>query len=243
MNTFWSYLSSISKGDKETLNLPANNLDHLLAKFFKDARKINGDEYKPDTLSGFQQSIQRFLSHGKSPLNILVQEEFQTSRKVLAAEQKSLVQKAGKGNRPNATHTDEDEDKLFQSGIWCFQSKSPAKSHVVVFIPPFRLYSQRGKPRVALGRRGTAATSCPRRPRKACLGKWTWDKVARKWPPASVPAKDLRNKHCKVSHKILQAFPGSLTQGNEATRFTILFLLSDTAVVMKKAKYGTWNHH
>ena len=46
MNTFWSYLSSISKGDKETLNLPANNLDHLLAKFFKDARKINGDEYK-----------------------------------------------------------------------------------------------------------------------------------------------------------------------------------------------------
>ena len=40
------------------------------------------------------------------------------SRKVLPAKRKNLVQKAGKGNRPNATRavTDEDEDKLFKSG-------------------------------------------------------------------------------------------------------------------------------
>ena len=103
MKTFQRYLSSISKGDEEILHLPADVLDHLLAKFFKDIRKINGDEYEPDTLSGFQRSIQRFLSDGKSPFNILVQKEFQMSRKVLAAKRKSLVQKAGKGNRPNAT--------------------------------------------------------------------------------------------------------------------------------------------
>ena len=118
MKTFQRYLSSISKGDKEILDLPADDLDHLLAKFFKDVRKINGDEYEPDTLSGFQRSIQRFLSDGKSPFNILEQKEFQMSRKVLAAKRKSLVQKAGKGNRPNATRslTDEEEDKLFKSG-------------------------------------------------------------------------------------------------------------------------------
>ena len=121
MKTFHGYLqlSSISKGDKEILNLPADDLDHLLAKFFKDVRKINGDEYEPDTLSGFQQSIQRFLSDGKSPFNILVQKEFQMSRKVLAAKRKSLVQKPGKGNRPNATRSltdEEEEDKLFKSG-------------------------------------------------------------------------------------------------------------------------------
>ena len=42
---------------------------------------------------------------------------FRCHAKVLAAKQKSLVQKAGKGNRPNATRslTDE-EDKLFKSG-------------------------------------------------------------------------------------------------------------------------------
>ena len=34
MKTFHRYLSSISKGDKEILNLPADDLDHLLAKFF-----------------------------------------------------------------------------------------------------------------------------------------------------------------------------------------------------------------
>ena len=69
------------------------------------------------TLSSFLRSIQRFLSDRKSPFDILEQKEFQMSRKVLAAKQKSLVQKAGKGNRPNATRslTDEEEDKLFKS--------------------------------------------------------------------------------------------------------------------------------
>ena len=49
---------------------------------------------------------------------ILFYKEFETSRKVLAAKRKSLVQKAGKGNRPNATRslTDDEEDKLFKSG-------------------------------------------------------------------------------------------------------------------------------
>ena len=48
MKTFQRYLSSISKGDVEILYLPADVLDHLLAKFFKDIRKMNGDEYEPD---------------------------------------------------------------------------------------------------------------------------------------------------------------------------------------------------
>ena len=66
MKTFQRYFSSISKGDVEILDLPADKLDRLLTKFFKDVRKIiiNGDEYEPDTLSGFQRSIQRFLSDG-----------------------------------------------------------------------------------------------------------------------------------------------------------------------------------
>ena len=81
---------------------------------------------EPDTLSGFQRSIQRFLSDGKSPFNILVHKEFEMSRKVLAAKRKSLVHKASKGNRSNATRslTDYEEDKLSESGQ--FGVSSPA---------------------------------------------------------------------------------------------------------------------
>ena len=76
MKTFQRYLSSISKGNVEILHLPADDLDHLLVRFFKDLCKINGYEYDPNTLSGFQQSIQWFLSEGKSLFSILVQKEF-----------------------------------------------------------------------------------------------------------------------------------------------------------------------
>ena len=57
MNNFKIYLTQIRQPYVNILNLQANELDHLLSKFFKDVRKINGREYKPDTLSGFQKSI------------------------------------------------------------------------------------------------------------------------------------------------------------------------------------------
>ena len=108
------------------MDLPTNELDHLLAKFFKDVRrKVNGEEYEPDTLSGFQRSIQRFLTENNSKYNVLRDSEFEKSRQVLAAKRKNLVNKAGKGNKPNATRaiTQEEEDKLFECGQ--FGSFSP----------------------------------------------------------------------------------------------------------------------
>ena len=53
-------------------------------------------------------------------MNILKDDEFAFSRKVLEAKRKNLVVQ-GKGNRPNATRLltkEEEEDKLFQSGIF-----------------------------------------------------------------------------------------------------------------------------
>ena len=44
-------------------------------------RKINGNLYEPDTLSGFQRRIQRFLSDAKFPFDILVHKEFEMSLK------------------------------------------------------------------------------------------------------------------------------------------------------------------
>ncbi len=66
MNNFYRYLAQINKRHINILNLQANELDHWLAKFFKDVRKINGEEYEPDTISGFQRSIQRFLTDSQS---------------------------------------------------------------------------------------------------------------------------------------------------------------------------------
>ena len=100
------YLTSIGK-NKVIENLHASELDHLLCKFFINARRVNNAEYEPDSLSGIQRSIQRFLVEKNSQLNILV----------LAAKRKELVNK-GKGNKPSAAMslTDEEENKLFDSG-------------------------------------------------------------------------------------------------------------------------------
>ena len=56
MKTFQCYVSSVREGDVEVLDLPTDDLDHILPEFFKGVRKINGDEYKPDTISGFQRT-------------------------------------------------------------------------------------------------------------------------------------------------------------------------------------------
>ena len=82
------------------------------------ARKKNGEEYEPATVSSFQRSIQRYLSEKKYAFNILKDNEFEKSRKVLAAKRKSLVHEHGKGNKPQAAQAiDEDEeDALFAAG-------------------------------------------------------------------------------------------------------------------------------
>lgn len=99
------------------MDLPSEELDHLLGKFFKDLRKINGEEYEPSTLTGLQKSIQRFLPDSGSKMNILKDDEFAFSQKVLEAKRKNLVVQ-GKGNRPNATRSLTEEEKLFQRGAF-----------------------------------------------------------------------------------------------------------------------------
>ena len=116
MKAFNHYLQTTNKQYLNILNLSATELDHLLSKFFKNIRKLNGEEYEPNTISSFQRSIQRFLRDNKSQFNILSDKEFELSRQVLVAKRKHLVNKAGKGNKPNTTRslTQKEEDKLFE---------------------------------------------------------------------------------------------------------------------------------
>ncbi|KAL9976390.1 hypothetical protein ACROYT_G013688 [Oculina patagonica] len=53
---FYRFLGSINKRNVQILDLPPEELDHLLEKFFKDVRKVSGDEYEPSTLTGLQRS-------------------------------------------------------------------------------------------------------------------------------------------------------------------------------------------
>ena len=106
MKTFNRYLSSINK-NIQVLDLPAADLDRILSKFFKlMSVKSMAKNMKLTRYQAFSEAyIQRFLSDGKSHFNVLIDKEFETSRKVLAAKRKSLLQKAGKGNRPNTTRS------------------------------------------------------------------------------------------------------------------------------------------
>ena len=113
MNTFLRHKEANSMKNEKIESLPAHELDHLLSKVFLNARKKNGEEYEPATVSSFQRSIQRYLSEKKYPFNILKDNEFEKSRKVLAAKRKSLVHDHGKGNKLQAAQAiDEDEEDV-----------------------------------------------------------------------------------------------------------------------------------
>ena len=74
--------------------------------------------YEPSTLTSFQRSLQRYLKDKGSKLNILKDNEFSKSRKVLLAKKKQLVEESAKGIRPRAAReiAEEEEDLLFTSG-------------------------------------------------------------------------------------------------------------------------------
>ena len=65
----WKKFCESLKESRAIENIPANELDLLLSKFFMSVHKQNGTEYEPGTLSGFQRSFQRYL-HEKGSLRI-----------------------------------------------------------------------------------------------------------------------------------------------------------------------------
>ena len=118
MNILQRYMKTINMENVNIENLPPSELNHLLSKFFIHARKKDGEEYEPDTLSSYQRSIHRYLGDKKSKVNILKDEELEESRKVLVAKRRVLVHKHGKGNKPQAAEalSEIEEDALFNSG-------------------------------------------------------------------------------------------------------------------------------
>lgn len=117
VNTFSRYWKVYENEEREVHDIPLSQLDTLLCKFFIHVRRKDGKEYEPSTLTSLQRSLQRHLTGKGVKFNILRDEQFDRSRKVLASKRKELVSQ-GLGNKPNATRalTDSEEDKLWAEG-------------------------------------------------------------------------------------------------------------------------------
>ncbi|CAB4045682.1 Hypothetical predicted protein, partial [Paramuricea clavata] len=111
----------LSRNEGRKLNeIPSNELNLLLCKFFMTITKKDGSVYEPSSLTSFQRSIQRHLNFSNSTLNIFKDVEFAKSRDVLLARKRQLVETHAKGNRPQACRalTEEEEELLFDKGLF-----------------------------------------------------------------------------------------------------------------------------
>lgn len=71
---------------------------HILHLFISGNK--DGNDYEPDTLTGFQNSIERHRRNNKVAVDLKKNDTFSHSRKVLETKRKQLKQE-GKGNKRN----------------------------------------------------------------------------------------------------------------------------------------------
>ena len=105
------------KEDRNFEDIPVNELDAVLCRFFAEIRKKCGDEYEPESLAVMQCSLDRHLKNCGRNYSILRDREFANSRQQLEAKARELRVK-GYGKRKHASHalSEADEEFLWQSG-------------------------------------------------------------------------------------------------------------------------------
>ena len=81
-------------------NISEQELDKLLAHFVLNARKQNGNEYEPDTLTSMLRTFDRLLREKGKHYSILTDIQFEKAREALSCKRKQL-RRAGKGQKPN----------------------------------------------------------------------------------------------------------------------------------------------
>ena len=98
--TFTKFISSV--GEKRPVeSIPPIELDRLLSRFFMEVVRVDGMPYQPDVLSTIHRGLKRYLDTKNYGKNILKDDIFDKSRKVLAARRKKL-KRDGYGGNPNA---------------------------------------------------------------------------------------------------------------------------------------------
>ena len=99
LNVFYRWAKTVN--ETRTLeNISEQELEKLLAHFVLNARKQNGDEYEPDTLTSMLRSFDRLLREKGKHYSILTDRQFAKAREALSCKRKQL-RRAGKGQKPN----------------------------------------------------------------------------------------------------------------------------------------------
>ena len=69
-------------------NIPADELNVHICRFFMQAKKKNGTAYEPNTLICFLRGLQRYLNDNSSSINVFKDQAFNKGREVLSAKRK-----------------------------------------------------------------------------------------------------------------------------------------------------------
>ena len=122
-NRLKKFCESVGK-NRELENIPPVELNKILCSFFMTAKRKDGKEYEPGSLTSFQNTLQHILVVRGSKINIKTDTEFEKSGKVPACKRKELTSN-GYGNHPNVARVLKQEEiyKLYQKGF--FGTASP----------------------------------------------------------------------------------------------------------------------
>ena len=122
-NRFCSWIKASHQENRPLTDIPPQTLDRYVSTYLMQVKKMNGDDYEPDTLTSIHRAINRKLEEEGYKFSLIRSEEFSTSKKVLEARGREL-KKAGKGNQPNKADalTENDEERLWPTGQLGFAS-------------------------------------------------------------------------------------------------------------------------
>ena len=91
MNSFNKFVSqTLNKENVQTELLNPTELNNLIGKFLLSIRKVDGEEYEPDTITSYHRGIERYLREHSYKYSIIKDREFEMSRSVLASKTKKL---------------------------------------------------------------------------------------------------------------------------------------------------------
>ena len=91
VRTLQRYMKDVGDNrNKEEIS--SDRLDVLLSKFFIEVRQVNGEEYQQDCLTTIHRGLAIFFEE-VDKRNILQDDKFSKSRKVLAAKRKNIAVK------------------------------------------------------------------------------------------------------------------------------------------------------
>ena len=129
---FESWFSQQPRQQAQLEEIPVQELDRVLQKFYCHVHKQNGDEYEPDSLRTMLAALDQHLSGCGCSYSIMKDREFKESRLVLNGKAIQLRENGkGKKSRKADPLTAEEEEILWNTGV--LGSDNPKSLNHTVF--------------------------------------------------------------------------------------------------------------